>query len=171
MVPGMVTSLTLLAAAVLLFAALCDIGFRAIPNWASLAIAADGCLMRLLDHELPAGLACAFCVFMLAAICWRRGWIGGGDVKLLGATAVLVPPTLVPSYIATVAFAGGGLALIYLVLERLVPAPRLCRSASLLCRIINVEYRRIHRRTSLPYATAISAAALLIMVEGWSHVS
>ena len=163
--------LMLLAAPVLLFAALCDVGFRAIPDWISAVIAADGCLLRLLDHSLPAGLACGFCVFMLAAICWRRDWLGGGDVKLLGATAVLVPPDLVPSYVATVAFAGGGLALIYLVLERVVPAPRLCRSTSLLCRIINVEYRRIHRRTSLPYATAISAAALLILVEGWSHVS
>ncbi len=159
------TVLILLAAAILLFAALCDIGFRAIPDWTSLAIAADGCLLRLLDHGLPAGLGCGLAVFALAVFCWHRGWLGGGDVKLLGATAILVPPNLVPSYVMTVAFAGGGLALIYLVLERLVPTPRLRHPAPLLWRVLIVECRRIHRRASLPYATAIGAAALLILVR------
>ena len=162
----MASILILLAAAALLFAALHDIGFRTIPNWVSVALAAIGIALRLLDHHLPAGLACGLAVFALAAICWWFGWMGGGDVKLLGATAILVPPSLIPGYIAAVAFAGGGLALIYLLLERLVPAPRHRRPASLIWRILAVECRRIRRRTSLPYATAISAAALLMLVEG-----
>ncbi len=158
--------LLLFTALVLLFAALHDIGFRTIPNWACLALTADGCLLRLLDHQLSVSLACGFVVFALAAICWRCGWLGGGDVKLLGATAILVPPGLVPGYIAAVAFAGGGLALLYLLLERIVPFPQLRRSASLPRRILTVECRRIHRRASVPYATAISAAALLVLVRG-----
>ena len=158
--------LTLLAAAGLLFATLHDIGFRTIPNWVPAALLADGVLLRLLDHRLPAGLACGLSVFALAAICWRRGWLGGGDVKLLGATAILIQPVLVPSFIAAVAFAGGGLALLYLLLERIVPVLHPHRSAPLLRRVLIVESRRIHRRTSLPYATAISAAALLILVKG-----
>lgn len=166
MTPDAANALLLLAAPVLLFAAFCDIGFRMIPDWVSVAIIADGCALRLLSQSLTAGLACGLTVSALAMICWHRGWLGGGDVKLLGATAVLVPPSLVPSYIAAVAFAGGGLALTYLLLERLVPAPRLRQPASLLSRILIVECRRIHRRASLPYATAISAAALLILVKG-----
>ncbi len=158
--------LTLLAVGPLLFAALHDIAFRTIPNWVATALAADGTVLRAVGHSLPAGLGWGLAVFALAAICWRRGWLGGGDVKLLGATAILVPPTLVPGYIAAVSLAGGGLALAYLMLERIVPAPRLHQSASLLRRILIVECRRIRRRTSLPYAAAISAAALLMLARG-----
>jgi prepilin peptidase CpaA len=154
------------AAVVLVLSSLHDISFRIIPNWVPAVLLADGILLRLLDHNLPVGVACGITVFSLAAICWRRGWLGGGDVKLLGATAILVPPGLVPGYIAAVAFAGGGLALLYLLLERIVPAPRPRHSASLPWRVLIVECRRIRRRTSLPYATAISAAALLMLVRG-----
>jgi prepilin peptidase CpaA len=166
MTTGPGVAVILLAGALLLFAAVHDIAFRTIPDWVSALLMADGMLLRLLDHRLLAGLACGIAVFALAAICWRRGWLGGGDVKLLGATAILVPPSLVPGYIAAVAFAGGGLALLYLLLERIVPAPRPRHPVSLPWRVLNVECRRIRRRTSLPYATAISAAALLMLVKG-----
>ena len=166
MMPGLAYVLTLLATAALVFAALHDIGFRTIPDWVAVTLAADGCLLRLLDNHFYAGIVCGFTIFVLAALCWRRGWLGGGDVKLLGATAILVPPSLVPGYVAAVAFMGGGLALLYLFLERIVPFPRPRRPAPLLWRILVVECRRIHRRASLPYATAISAAATLMLVKG-----
>jgi prepilin peptidase CpaA len=163
---GIADVLLFFAAAVLFFAALHDIAFRTLPDWISIVLAVDGIVLRLLDHQLPAGLVCGLAVFALAAFCWWRGWLGGGDVKLLGATAILIPPALVPGFIAAVAFGGGGLALIYLVLERVVPVLPRHRPASLLWRILVVECRRIRRRTSVPYATAISAAALLMLVEG-----
>lgn len=153
------------AAAVLLFAALHDIAFRSLPDWVSLVLAADGCLVRVLQHSLPAGLACGLGMFAAAWICWRLGWLGGGDVKLLGATSILVPPDFVFGYIAAVALAGGGLGLLYLLLEQLVPALPLRHRASLAWRVLVVECRRIRRRTSLPYATAISFAALLVLVK------
>ena len=158
--------LKVLAAVALVFAAMHDIGFRTIPDWVAVTLAVDGCLLRLLDSRLLVGVVCGLVIFALAAICWRRGWLGGGDVKLLGATTILVPPTLVPGYIAAVAFVGGGLALLYLFLERIVPSPRFRHSGSLLWRILVVECRRIRRRASLPYATAISAAAVLMLVKG-----
>jgi prepilin peptidase CpaA len=154
------------AAALLLFAALHDIAFRTIPNWVPVLLAADGVLLRLLDQRLPAGLACGLVVFALAAFCWWRGWLGGGDVKLLGATAILITPGLLPGYVATVALAGGVLALLYLLLEQVAPTPRPRHPASLLSRVLVVECRRIHRRSSLPYATAIGAAALLTLAKG-----
>jgi prepilin peptidase CpaA len=166
--------LTAAAAAALLFAALRDIAFRTVPNWVSALLAADGIVLRLLDHRLPAGLGCGLTVFALAAVCWWRGWLGGGDVKLLGTTAVLIRPGLILGYVSTVAFAGGGLALLYLLLEQVAPSPRPRRPASqlshhrasLLTRILAVECRRIHRRASLPYAMAISTAALLMLAKG-----
>lgn len=159
-------ALMLPAGGMLLFAALHDIAFRTIPDWVSVVLMADGILLRLLDHRLLASLACGTVVFALAAICWRRGWLGGGDVKLLGAAAILVPPNLVPGFIAAVAFAGGGLALVYLLLERIVLALPPQHAASLPWRVLIIECRRIRRRTSLPYATAISAAAFLMLTKG-----
>jgi prepilin peptidase CpaA len=164
--PGITNLLLVTAVGALLFAALHDIAFRTIPNWVSAAVAVDGGWFRLLDHRLPAGLSCGVVVFALAAACWWRGWIGGGDVKLLGATAILVPPNLVPGYILTVAVAGGVLALLYLLLQQLIPVPRPRHPASLLWRILVVECRRIRRRISLPYATAISAAAVFVLAGG-----
>jgi prepilin peptidase CpaA len=159
-------ALTLLATAGLIFAALHDIAFRTIPDWVPAAVVADAVVLRVIDHHLPASVGCGLAVFALAALCWWRGWLGGGDVKLLGATAVLVPPALVPGYIAAVAFAGGGLALLYLLLQQLVPALRPRFPAPLLWRILVVECRRIRRRMSLPYATAISTAAMLMLSRG-----
>jgi prepilin peptidase CpaA len=160
--------LTVLATAALLFAALHDIAFRTIPDWVPAGLAAGGVLLRLQDGRLPAGLGCGLTVFALTALCWRRGWLGGGDVKLLGATAILLPPALVPGFVASVGVSGGVLALLYLALERLLPAPGAygVRARSLVGRILAVECRRIRRRTSLPYATAISGAALLMLVRG-----
>jgi prepilin peptidase CpaA len=166
MTSGTAHVLIAFAAFALLFAALHDIAFRTIPDWVSAVVVVVGGGLRVLGHDLPFGLVCGLTVFTLSAFCWHRGWLGGGDVKLLGATAVLVPPALVPGYIAAVAFAGGGLALLYLLLEQIVPAPRLQQPASLPRRILVVEARRIRCRMSLPYATAISAAALLMLAGG-----
>lgn len=164
--PGPATTMVLLAGVVLLFAALHDIAFRTVPDWVSAVLALGGGLSRMLDGQLAMGLACGFVVSTVAALCWWRGWLGGGDVKLLGATAILVQPALVPGYVLMVALAGGGLGLIYLVMERVVPAlPLRCRM-SLLRRVLAVECRRIRRRASLPYAAAITAAAVLMLPKG-----
>lgn len=157
--------LAALATGLLLYAALHDIGFRTIPDLVPSALVADGGILRLLQHQLPASAACGAVVFILAAACWHRGWIGGGDVKLLGGVTFLVPPWQVPDLILGVAFAGGFLALLYLLLERLVPLRGLRRGASLPSRVLAVECRRIRRRASLPYATAIAAASVLMLVE------
>ena len=46
-------------------------------------------------HAEVAALSAAGIVFGVALVCWLRGWMGGGDVKLLGACALLVPPVAV----------------------------------------------------------------------------
>ncbi len=164
--------LLLLGTAVLLFGALHDIAFRTIPNWVPLALTALGGTLRLLDHRLPSSLACGLIVFVLAALCWTRGWLGGGDVKLLGAAAILVPPFRVPGFIAAVALAGGALAMIYLVLARLLRRPgpghrgSAGRDRPLPYRILAAECHRIRRHGPLPYAAAISAAAIMMLAEG-----
>ncbi len=157
------------ASAALLAAMLCDVAFRLIPDALPLALAALGVGVHLLDGKLAVSLGCGAVIFVLAFLCWFRGWMGGGDVKLLAATAILLPPVRVPGFIAAVALAGGVLALLYLALERLLgrgaPSRPAGRAAPHLRRILAIERRRIRRRLSLPYATAIGAAALLMLFE------
>jgi prepilin peptidase CpaA len=163
-------SMILFAAAMaLLFAAAHDVAVRTVPNLVSLIVALSGLGLNALDGQLLPALFRGGLVFAVAWYCWRRGWIGGGDVKLLTACVLLVPPASVPELILATATAGGLLALSYLALERLVcgNAPPLPagsgRRRGLLRRIWRAERRRIHRRLSLPYSCAIAAGVLLTL--------
>ena len=106
----------------LVAAALHDIAARTIPNGLSLAIACAGLLARATANELLPGLVAAGLVFLLGWAAWRCRVMGGGDVKLLAACALLAPPAAVPGLVLAVALAGGVLALAYLGLRRVVPA-------------------------------------------------
>jgi prepilin peptidase CpaA len=151
------------AATALLFAAAHDVAVRTVPNRVSLIVAAAGLGLNALDRQLAAALFDGGVVFAGAWYCWRRGWIGGGDVKLLSASTLLVPPATVPELVLSTAIAGAVLALFYLALARILPGQARSRPAGLLGRILRVEQRRIRRGLSLPYACAIVAGVLLTL--------
>jgi prepilin peptidase CpaA len=172
--PALLHTILLLAAAIsLLFAAAQDVAVRTVPNRVSLIVAAAGLGLNTLDSQLVPALFGGGLVFAGSWFCWRRGWIGGGDVKLLSACSLLVPPTSVPELILSTAIAGAALALLYLalgaLLAQLLPtgAPTQPASAGrttgLLRRVWRAERRRICRRLSLPYACAISTGVLLTL--------
>lgn len=159
---------SILCLGLILAAALHDIATRTIPDGLVLALAAAGLASAILNgHALGAPLA-AGGLFVVSAFCWRRGWMGGGDVKLLGAAALGMPPTSVLAFAAAVAFAGGVLAVLYLIARRLVPAPASLRPVGLLARAVRVERWRISRGGSLPYACAIAVGVLFVNVSGWT---
>ena len=147
------------ASVALLLAAAHDVAARTIPNRLVLAIGLLGGGARLAAGELAGGLAAAGLVFLLAFAAWRFGLMGGGDVKLLSAAALLVPAAWVTSLVLAVALAGGVLALGYLILRRLVPAPAALRPAGLAARALRAEAWRIRRGGPLPYAVAIALGA------------
>jgi prepilin peptidase CpaA len=91
-----------LGAVLLIAGALHDVAARTIPNWVSLGLFVLGVVLRLLDSTLLAGLSLGLVVFAVAVFCWRRGWLGGGDVKLLAAAAIFVPPAHVGDLIIAV---------------------------------------------------------------------
>ncbi len=95
--------------------------------------------------------------------------MGGGDVKLLAAAALLLPPRLVPGYVLAVALAGGVLGLLYLglgaLLRRRAPRATPRRPATLLRRALRAEAWRIRRRGPLPYGCAIAAGALFAVLQ------
>lgn len=162
--PAMLHSILLSAAATaLLFAAAHDVAVRTVPNGVSLIVAAAGLGLNALNGQLVPALFSGVLVFAGAWYCWRRGWIGGGDVKLLSACVLLVPPASVLELILSTAVAGGVLALFYLVLGRLLPGGVTQRPAGLVQRVWRAERRRIHRGLSLPYSCAIAAGAMLTL--------
>lgn len=151
----------------LFFAALHDVVFRTVPNWTSVVLVLVGILLQILSGTLMLGLLAGALVFLGAAFCWHRGWLGGGDVKLLAAVTVLVPPTLTLNLLLDIALAGGILALLYLLLARLVTRPLIVpRQPGLLRRIWRAELYRIHRGGPLPYALAIATGAFLVLLKG-----
>lgn len=170
--PGTTIPETLAAAilvigvALLLVAALHDVAARTVPNSLVLAVAGAGLAAQALAGELTYALPAALAVFVGAAICWRRGWMGGGDVKLLAAAALVVPPVLVPSMLASTALAGGLLASVYLVARRRVRLRRGPRPPHLVSRAVRAERWRLRRGGPLPYAVAIASGACFVLTRG-----
>lgn len=149
---------------ILVAAALHDVAARTLPNGMALALALIGVAARLLDGTLITGLLCGFAVFAVAAFCWRRGWLGGGDVKLIGAAGIAVPSHLVLSFIVTMSLAGSVLAALYLI-GRALPAPAPSdRPGCFVARVLRIERWRLHRGGPLPYACAIAAGGIFVLI-------
>lgn len=161
--PGLIV----IAAALLGIASLKDIAVRTIPDAVSLGLLTIGVAIRVADGDELSALVASSAVFVVTALCWRCGWLGGGDVKLVTACAWLVPPSLVPTLVLTTAVVGGVLACLYLSLSWLARATSrpICtlRPQSLAGRIWRVERWRISRHAGLPYGCAIAVATLLTL--------
>ncbi len=156
--------LIVLGTSIALVAALHDLAARTVPNWMAAALAVTGLAARIADHTFLFALFSGLAVFMAAAFCWRRGWMGGGDVKLLGGAATMVQPHAVFTMLACVAFAGGTLAFLYLIGSKVVPAAaRAGRPSTFLARVLRAELWRIRRGGPLPYACAIAAGVVITL--------
>lgn len=157
---------TALAALALAAAAVHDVAVRTVPNMVLGLAALCALVLAGVQHRLPASLAVAAILLLGAVLLWLRGWIGGGDAKLLGVVGLLVPPGAVLPMLLTTSLAGGILCLPYLPGKRLFarPAPR--RPAALVARLIRCEQWRLRRRGPLPYAVAIAAGALVALLHG-----
>jgi len=130
----------------LLFAAFTDLRRRRIDNWLTAAIALGAPLFwlasgtSLLDVGFQFALAAITFIFM-AALFAMRG-MGGGDVKLLTAIALWIPPIPYVTLLIVMAVAGA------------------------LVSIAAVAWhvgRRREGRTQVPYGIAISAAGLWVL--------
>jgi prepilin peptidase CpaA len=151
--------------AILAIAALHDIAVRTVPNGISAAVALLALVLRAFDHQLPGALLGFTLVFVVSFVFWLRGWIGGGDVKLMPAASLAVAPDCLARYIVAVSLAGGALALLYLALAPFVTLTKGSRPSRMLSRVLRTERWRIRGRRSLPYACAIAAGAMLTITR------
>lgn len=110
-------------AGLLAWAAWQDLTRLRIPNAASLAIAA---LFPAFAYSAPTAfpwmmaLVIGAGMLALGVIAFNTGWIGGGDAKLLAATALWAGPERLLDFLFVTAIAGGALGVLALVSARLV---------------------------------------------------
>ena len=87
--------------------AVTDVRSRRIPNRVSLAVAVVWVMFALTENTgWRSGLIAAAAVFAIGFALFERGFVGGGDVKLLSAVSLWAGTELALPMIATVAIAG-----------------------------------------------------------------
>jgi prepilin peptidase CpaA len=112
------------AAAVVIYAAVAaqDLQQRRVSNLLCAGIAVLG-LARwaLLMQITPAAWAVALAVvlFGIGFLFFVRGWLGGGDVKLITATVLLIGADSTPAFLFLMSVIGSALALIIIIYIRL----------------------------------------------------
>lgn len=147
--PSLPSLLIAALALLLLRGAVTDLRSRIISNRLNLAIAllaplwwwANG-LSLYPDIALQLGLAAA--VFALFAGLFALGMMGGGDVKMLGALALWLPPEAMAALLVIMALAGGAVTIVTLVHHHLA---------------------RRGGRPEIPYGVAIALAGLWVLGE------
>jgi prepilin peptidase CpaA len=145
----------------LLYVATIDIATRLIRNEICLVLALLGIAAQFASPmQIAESLTAAAILLMLLLVMHQRGWIGGGDVKLLVALAIGLPLMGVIELLTTTALAGGVLALVHLMM-RLLPYPRLAPAgSSFVRRVYAIERWRHLRHAPLPYGVAIACGGI-----------
>lgn len=126
--PGVIADILVgLLAVALLAAATGDLRRRIIPNWLNAAIALLAIpfwwfsgLALWPDVALQVGVALG--VFLVFALAFRFGAMGGGDVKLVAALALWLPPMAVMKLLVIMSIAGGALTSAMLIRHKLAKA-------------------------------------------------
>ena len=152
-------------------AAVCaaDLRHRIIPDWCVGILAATGLLAAVCAQQpgnVAASLAAVQSALAAGGICALVGgglsasgiW-GWGDAKLLAAAGLLTGMAGMSSLLLGMAIAGGGLALLLLILRAFVRRGRLILPASA-PRWLRAERRRLRLAPSVPYGLAIVAGLI-----------
>lgn len=100
-----------------------DLRWRRIPNRLVLGVALAAVpWWWLADMATPREVAIQLVqtgiVHLIFRFCWSRGWMGGGDVKLLTAIALWLPPGAFAYFLVVMAIMGGLVTMASLVMTR-----------------------------------------------------
>lgn len=152
--------------AMLAVAAVSDVARYEIPNWVSVVLACGYFLVALLNGagitQIGLHLAAGAVVFAVGAVLFYFRAFGGGDVKLLAASAIWVGWHDLFPYLIVVALAGGVVTLLLLGIRWVnkiagnVNDPLTADAGSMwLSRLLSFE-------RGVPYGVAIGLAGLLV---------
>ena len=150
-------TILVLAAGVVTWAAISDLRGNIIPNSANVALFVlwTAWVVSGADVQVWYALAIGIGIFLLGAILFHFGQMGGGDVKLLTVLGIWAGPSQVLPFLLQVAFAGGVLTMAWIVNGRFV--------APALGRVVHFDSRRV-----VPYGVAIAAGAYLLFARLWN---
>ena len=140
------------------FAAANDLFTMKIPNKISSAIVAmffAAVFVARLDWQTTGlHIACGAAVLVFGFVLFQMKMLGGGDAKLMAASALWMGADQILAFIAYVTIFGGILAVGILFYRKFIPASALALPGWAM---------RLHvQGTGIPYGIAISAAALLL---------
>jgi prepilin peptidase CpaA len=135
-----------------------DLLTMTIPNRVSLALlaafAAAAPLAGMPWPQFFSHLLAGVLMLTLGILMFERGWIGGGDAKLLAAAVLWLGFENLVQYVFLASFLGGVLASAILAYRRLAPPLWLAGQHWAM---------RLHdRRVGIPYGMALAAAGLWI---------
>ncbi|MDY8108455.1 prepilin peptidase [Fulvimarina sp. 2208YS6-2-32] len=144
----------------MIFAAVSDVMTMTIPNRLCLLLAA-GFPVAVLAGGMPLEQAAIFAAFgvgtfFIGFALFAGGLIGGGDAKMLAATAFWIGPFDAGLYLVYATALGGALAL-FLLYSRTMIAP-----------VTGFAFadRLLSRETGVPYGVALAIAGLLVYADG-----
>jgi prepilin peptidase CpaA len=138
----------------LLLAALEDVWRLQINDWLSGAVALSAFIALAMDGaamELWQNFLLFVFVLGLGTLLFARGWMGGGDAKVLAASALWFDLDQGWKMLVAVAIAGG-LEAIFIMLLRLLPWPEIWRG----------QIAALRRGEDLPYGVAIAAGVIFV---------
>jgi prepilin peptidase CpaA len=141
-----------------------DLKNRIIPNELVLAVALCGIGLRLASEPrlIWLSLLAAVIVFCAFGILSHYHMIGGGDLKLITAVTLFVPPNRAGELLTGIVLSGGVLSCIYLALRYAFKRGWLSpfgatRPPGRLAQTIKTERTRILTDNTMPYAVAVLA--------------
>ncbi len=143
----------------LVVAAMNDIATMTIPNWISGLLVASflplGFAFGMPIGDIAVALGVGFGFLLVGMACFALGWIGGGDAKLIAATAVWFGWPASLTFMFCTMLAGGAATLVLLLFRFMrVPDP-----------VLSVPWvGRLHSTNeALPYGVAIAAGGLIAL--------
>jgi prepilin peptidase CpaA len=148
-------------AALMVIAAIEDLRRLIIPNVVTLSLCVLWPLYVIATPNLFStlgSLGCAVAVFLAGAFCFSRGYLGGGDVKLLATGALWAGPAGTPALLVSTGVLGGMLALFLLM----PPCARILTVARAKLGPAGAS-TTLDTATPVPYGIAIAAAAMLVI--------
>jgi prepilin peptidase CpaA len=156
------------AVGILVIVAYKDVRTRRIPNALSLATAALGLARVAFTAEvIDAGytLAAAIIIFTITFALFQRGAIGGGDAKILPATALLIGYRELLGFLFLMSLCGGVLALATLAAERLDLSFGAFWRGAYLSSIARSDRGRVASKGStVPYGVAVAIAGVITLI-------
>jgi Flp pilus assembly protein protease CpaA len=158
-------------AACLFTAVIWDLWARKIPNSVCGLVAVTGLGVQFWDGgalAALAGLGAGAGTIALLFSFWRRGGIGGGDVKLAGAVGVWVSLSSLPIFWLASALAGGVTAAVCLLASRGTVRREIRYNLTLaaLHQTMPDVSPATAGRVSVPYAVAITLGAAVVWYRG-----